>query len=97
MLFGIAEAARAALEALLHAQNRSHFTVGNILTSLHPGYPAWCNLYAVGERSLFHTLCNAPSVMGRAPAKRKTTSPTMRRDVYKRQGPWLDLRAHSNE
>jgi transposase len=37
-----------------------------------------CSLYAVGERSLFHTLRNAPSVMGRAPARRKTTSPTMR-------------------
>ena len=35
-------------------------------------------LYAMGERSLFHTLRNAPRVMGRAPAKRKTTSPTMR-------------------
>ena len=40
--------------------------------------PVGCSLYAVGERSLFHTLRNAPSVMGRAPAKRKTISPTMR-------------------
>jgi hypothetical protein len=37
-----------------------------------------CSLYAVGERSLFHTLRNAPSVIGRAPTRRKTTSPTMR-------------------
>ena len=35
-------------------------------------------LYGVGERSLFHTLRSAPSVMGRAPANRKTISPIMR-------------------
>ncbi len=40
--------------------------------------PVGCSLYGVGERSLFHMLRNAPSVMGRAPAKRNTTSPTMR-------------------
>ena len=40
--------------------------------------PVWCSLHAVGERSLFHTLRNAPRVMGRAPANRKTISPTMR-------------------
>ena len=43
-----------------------------------PWYPVGYSHYAVGERSLFHTLRNAPSVMGRAPAKRKTISPTMR-------------------
>jgi len=36
------------------------------------------SLYTEGERSLFHTLRNAPSVMGRAPASKKTISPTMR-------------------
>ena len=35
-------------------------------------------LHGVGARSLFHMLRNAPSVMGRAPARRKTTSPSMR-------------------
>src|ERR1017187_2038420 len=48
------------------------------LASWHLRRPLGYSLYAVGERSLFHTLRNAPSVMGRAPAKRKTTSPTMR-------------------
>ncbi len=48
------------------------------LASRHCGEPVERSLYAVGERSLFHTLRNAPSVMGRAPAKRKTISPTMR-------------------
>ena len=43
-----------------------------------PGDPVGCSLYAVGERSLFHTLRNAPSAMGSAPAQRKTISPTMR-------------------
>jgi hypothetical protein len=35
-------------------------------------------LHSVGERSLFHTLRNTPSAIGRAPAKRNTVSPTMR-------------------
>ena len=53
--------------------------VRNIRTvSGFPRGPCGCSLYAVGERSLFHTLRNAPSVMGRAPARRKTKSPTMR-------------------
>jgi hypothetical protein len=73
------------LEALLHAQNRARLAgssetscPGSILASRRPEDPLGCSLYAVGERSLFHTLRNAPSVMGRAPAKRKTISPTMR-------------------
>src|ERR1019366_103497 len=51
------------------------------------GYPVGYSLYGVGERSLFHILRNAPSVMGRAPAKRKTTSPTMRSHSSLWEGP----------
>jgi len=52
--------------------------VRNILSGQYSGFAGPRSLYAVGGRSLFHTLRNAPSVMGRAPAKRKTTSPTTR-------------------
>ena len=73
------------LEALVHAQNCARLAgssetscPASILASRRPEDPLGCSLYAVGERSLFHTLRNAPSVMGRAPAKRKIISPTMR-------------------
>ncbi len=73
------------LEGLVHAQNRADLAglcetsrPGSVLASRHPADPMGRSLHAVGERSLFHTLRNAPSVMGRAPARRKTISPTMR-------------------
>jgi len=41
-------------------------------------FPSRVISQSVGKRSLFHTPRNAPSAIGRAPARRNTVSPTIR-------------------